>query len=224
LEQVLGPGVSTLTGLVDLGRGHGFGKAEIGIGDHHPAEEGDEEYAEEPSDEEEGGRFDISLERVEFQPDPGDEKSGDGENGSGGDRFADGADGPGEIFLEDRAFHQPEDGHSDDGRGISRGDGHSCPEAEVGIGRSQNDRHEQTEKKSAERELPHRGFFGNERLMTHPHSFNLGLRTPLYRQNPGFKSSRASPFSAICAGYKIVFKCLDRKEIGKYRNESRPLV
>ena len=153
-----------LAGLVDLGRGHGFGEDEVGVGDHDPAQERDEHDAEEAADEHQGRGLDVGVEGVEVRPDAGDEEGRDGEDGPGGDRFADGADRPGDVLLEDRALHEPQDGHADDGRRIGGGDRHPGPQAEVGVGRAEDDGQDEADEDGPEGEFPHGPSFRGRKV------------------------------------------------------------
>ena len=150
---------------MDLGRGDRFGEDEVGVGDHDPAQEGDEQDAQKAADEHQGRRLDVGVEGVELRPGAGDDEGRDGEDGPGGDRFADRADGPGDVLLEDRALHEPQDGHADDGRRIGGGDRHAGPEAEVGVGRAEDDGQDEADEDGPEGEFPHVGFFGDVGLM-----------------------------------------------------------
>ena len=166
LEEELRALAALLPGLVDLGRGDGFGEDQVGIGDHDPAEEGDEEDAEQAADEHQGRGLDVGVEGVEVRPGARDDEGGDGEDGPGGDRFADGADRPGDVLLEDRALHDLQDGHADDGRGIGGRDGHAGPEAEVGVGRAEDDGQNEADEDGPKREFLHVRFFGDVGLRT----------------------------------------------------------
>ena len=167
LEEVLGARAPLLAGLVDLGRGPGFGEGEVGVGDHDPAEERDEQDAEKAADEHQERRFDVGVERVEVRPGADHYEGRDGEDGPGRHGFADRAHGPGDVFLEYGALHQAEHGHSDDRGGVGRRDGHAGPEAEVGVRRPEDDGHDDAEDDRAEGEFPHLGLLGDVGLMAH---------------------------------------------------------
>ncbi len=167
LEEELGARAALLAGLVDLGRRDGLGEGEVGVGDHDPAEERDEEDAEQAADEHQEGRFDVGVDRVEIRPGADDQKGRDGEDGPGGDGLADRAHGPGDVLLEDGALHQAEDGHADDRGRVGGRDGHAGPQAEIGVRRSEDDGHEDAEDERPQGELPHLGLFGDVGLMAH---------------------------------------------------------
>ena len=166
-EEVLGPAAPFLAGLVDLGRGDRLGEGQVGIADHDPAEERHEQDAQDAADEEEGRGLQVCVDRVEFRPDAGDEEGRDGEDRARGDGLADRADRPGHVLLEDRAAHELEEGHADDRRRVGRGDRHPGPEAEVGVGRAEDDGQDQADEDGLEREFLHLGLFGDDGLMAH---------------------------------------------------------
>ncbi len=92
----------------------------------------------------------------------GDEEGGDGEDGTGGDAFADGAAGAGNVFFEQRTFPGAHEGHADDGGGISSGDGHTGAKAEICVGCAQDDCHGEAESEGAKSQLLHFYGFGYE--------------------------------------------------------------
>ena len=167
LEEELGALAAFLPGLVDLGRGHRFREDEVGVGDHDPAEEGHEEDPQQAADEHQGRGLDVGLDGVELQPGPGDEEGRDGEDGPGGHRLPDGADGPGDVLFQDGPPHDPENGHADDGRRVGGGDGHAGPQAEVGVGRPEDDGQHEPDEQRPEGEFPQVRLLGDVRLMAH---------------------------------------------------------
>ena len=134
-----------LAGLVDLGSGHAFGEGQFGVFDHHAADERDEQDAQDGTDHHQHGGFPVGIFGAEGLPDAGDDKGGKGEDGAGRHALANRARGTGEVFFQNGAAPDAEDGHGDDGGRVSGSDGDSSREAEVGVGRAKDDRHHQTE-------------------------------------------------------------------------------
>ena len=159
-EQNFGGLGALLSGLVNFGGGYGFGERKLGILHHDAPQQGDEQDAQQSADDHQRHRLPVAVGAEHgiagvVAPQAGDDESGNGEDGAGGHRFADGADRAGDVFLEDRALHQAKNGHADDGRRVGGGDGHAGAQAEISVGGAQNAGHEQPENHGAGGELRH---------------------------------------------------------------------
>ena len=156
-EQELGPAaLGAAAGLVDLGGGHRFGERQLLVLHHDPPQDGHEQNADETTHQHDGGGLEVVGQGHEIpRPDSGDHERRNREDGPGGDRFADGADGPGDVLLENAALEQLQQGHADDGGRVGRGDGHAGLEAEVGVGGAEDHRQRQTDGHGPKGELLH---------------------------------------------------------------------
>jgi hypothetical protein len=142
-EKDLGGFGPLLAGFVNLGRGHGLGEGKVGVLHHHPPQQSDEQDAERTADGHQRHRFPVAIGEIERGPDAREHEGRDGEHRSGRYRLADRTDGSGHVLFENRPLHQPQDGHADHRGGIGGGDGHAGAQAEVEIGRAENDGHHQ---------------------------------------------------------------------------------
>jgi hypothetical protein len=143
-------------------------KGELGIGHHDPPQEGHEHDAQQAAHEHQGRRLEVGVERVELEPGAGDDEGRDREDGPCGHGFADRADRPGHVLLQDGAFHQLQDGHADDRRWIGGGDRHPGPKPQVGVGGAEDDGHDHAQDNGLDREFFEVRFLRNIRLITHP--------------------------------------------------------
>ena len=78
--------------------------------------------------------------------------------------FADRPDGSGDVLFEQRAFHQLQQRHADDGGWVGGGDGHTCFQAQIRVRRAQYGREHQAQEDRAKGELAHLHVFGDIRL------------------------------------------------------------
>jgi hypothetical protein len=158
LEQLLGGVGAALAGLVDLGGGHRLGEGQLGVLHHHAAQQGDEEDAEDAADDHERRGLPVVGRGVEVHRPCRMTKAGMREDGAGGDRLADRADGAGEVLLEDGALEDAQHGHADDRGRVGGGDGHAGAQAEVGVGRAEHDGHDQAQHSTAPRSVNSAGI------------------------------------------------------------------
>ena len=160
-EKNFGGAAALLSGDVDLRRGDRFREGKLGVFDHHAPQQGHEQNAQRAADQHQDRRFPVGMLEVEHRPRARDHERRNGEDRARGDRFANRSDGSGDVLFEDRALHDAQHGHADDGCGIRRSDGHAGAQAEVGVGRAQDDGHDQAEQNGADGELRHGGVFRN---------------------------------------------------------------
>jgi len=144
-----------MAGNVNLRGRHRFREGKLAILDHHAAQQGDKQNAERAAHQHQDRRLQIGMLEVENRPRSRDDKGRNGEDGASGHRLANRADGSSDVLFQDRALHEPQYRHSDDGGGIGSGDGHAGAKAEVGVSGAENDRHDQAEKHGADGKLCH---------------------------------------------------------------------
>ncbi len=162
-EQNLGGTAALLPGNVNLRGGYRLGEGKLRIFDHHAPQQGDEQNAEHAAHQHQDRRFPVSVLEVEHRPGARNDERRNGEDRARRHRLADRAYGSRNVLFQDRALHQPQYRHADDCRGISGGDGHAGAQAQIGIGRAQNDGHDQAEQHRPKGELRHGGVVGNIR-------------------------------------------------------------
>jgi hypothetical protein len=153
------------TRFVDFPRSDGFGERELGVLDHHPAENRDEENSQHPADDHDRRRFEIVTPRCELGPEACNEKRGQRENRPRCDRFTDRTHRTGEVLFENRALEHAEQRHPDHGRRIRRRNRHTRLQAEVRVRRPKDHAHHQPDEQRPERKLPHLGVGGHVRLV-----------------------------------------------------------
>jgi len=162
LERRLGP---FLPGFVDLRGSHRLGERQRRVLDHDAAEDGHEHDAQNAAQDHERRSQEVLLQHVLAVevPELQDHERGNREDRARRDRLTDRADGPGEVLLEDRAAADAQQRHADDRRRVGRGDRHAGAQAQVGVGRPQDDAHAAAEQQRPHRELGHRRVGRHER-------------------------------------------------------------
>ena len=165
-EELLGRLGAPLAGLVDLSSGDRLREGQRAVLDHHPPQHRDEEDTEDAADDHERGGEEV-LGEVDrpVAPDLEHDESGDREDRSRRHRLPDRADGPREVFLQERPLHHAQDRHADDRRRIGGGNRHPRPKAQVRVGRPQDDAHRETQDERPDGELTHVGVHGNVGLV-----------------------------------------------------------
>ena len=140
-EENLGGSGPLLAGLVNLRRRHRFGERQIRIFHHHAPQQRDEQDAQRAAHRHQRHRFPVAVLQVERRPDARQHEGRDGEHRAGGHRLADGADGTGHVLFQNRALHQPQNGHADHRRRIGGRDGHAGAQTQVQVGGAQDHGH-----------------------------------------------------------------------------------
>ena len=110
-----------------------------------------EEHAEHTADEHDG----RSVAEVEFVPRAADHERRDGEDGPGHQRFTHRGCCPGDVLLENIALENTKGRHGDHGGREGGGNRQSDLHPEIRVGRTEDDRHDDTEKDRLEGQLRH---------------------------------------------------------------------
>ena len=142
-----------LAGAVDLRRGDRFRERQLRVGDHAAPQDDDEEDAQQAAHQHEQG----ALQVVELLPGAGHQERREGEDGAGGQRFADGGRRAGDVLFEQAAAEQaPDHDHGDHCRREGGRDRLTGANAQVGVRRAQHHGHQQAEQQRAQREFARR--------------------------------------------------------------------
>jgi hypothetical protein len=146
-EDVLGRIAALLAGFHDLGAGDAFRERQVGFDAQRPAQDDDETDADEAAHQEDEHGLPVVLAEVGPQVlavDFDHHEGGDGEDGGGNQGLTHRGGRAGDVLLQDAAAHGAEDGDGDDRGRNGGGDGLAGLHAQVGVGRSEDQRQKET--------------------------------------------------------------------------------
>src|SRR5581483_723410 len=93
-------------GFMDFAGSNRLREGKFGVFDHSAAHQGNEEYAKNAADHDEGGSFpvDVPVRNAERRPCACENESGNREDSAGCYAFADGSRSAGDVFFEDASL------------------------------------------------------------------------------------------------------------------------
>jgi hypothetical protein len=150
-EKVGRPGLASLPGLHDLGRGDTLRKGKISLHDQGPSEHNDEEDPQDATDDHDR----RTLQVAEILPRPTDDEGGNREDGAGYQPLPHRGRGPRDVLLQDGSPEEPEHRHGHHRCGEGRGHRQPRRHADVGVGRTEDDGHESAQNQGLEGQLVH---------------------------------------------------------------------
>ncbi len=167
-EDVARSAVAALARLHDLRARAALGEGQAGVDRERAAQEDDEQDPEQAPDEQDERRLPVAEAGPQpLAPHVHEDEGGDGEDGARGEGFPHRGGRAHGVLLEDRPAEerQAEGGDGEDG-GRERGrDGLARLEAEVGVRRTEERRHDDAEEERLQGQLGQALPGGNERLL-----------------------------------------------------------
>ena len=202
---------ASLSGFVNFRCGYRFRKGQLRIFHHHPAHQGNEEHSEDAAHHDQRGGFPIRIPRAKRRPCLGNQKCGNGEDRARRDAFPDRTRSSGDVLFQQRSLPGPHRCHGNDGCRIRGRDRDSGPQAEVGIGRAQNDRHGEPQQNGAPGKL------------AHLHTFrDVGLKFLFVRAGRhGDVCTHARILGSAIAAGGLIIKTLDVQILGDKQDGAR---